>query len=109
MNGTALSRLETRSAGTTSSPDAALAGDRREAVTRRLARWLLGDRATEFQRPVLLTAARRQSHDSAQERHDSDFLAIHGNYLRLTDLTSSIVRMRLGGPSFEWRGGGQIC
>jgi len=63
----------------TGAPGAPRAGDRREADPRRteLAHRLVGCRAAELQRRVLLATACSQSDDSAQERHDSDLLVIH--------------------------------
>ena len=39
---------------------------------------LLCDRSAELERPVFFPAARYQSNNGAQERHDCDFLG-HGN------------------------------
>ena len=86
-------------------------GPKRWASIRRdlaLARRLLRCRTAELQRPIFFTTTCGQCHECAQERHDSDFLAIHGTTSALL-FTRPIVRMWRAGPRFEWRSTGQFC
>jgi hypothetical protein len=47
------------------------------------ARGLLSCRATKLQWHIFFATARGERHESAQECHDGDFLALHGTDLRL--------------------------